>query len=419
MQVMPFWVRADRRAGPEPVPPAHQPALRLHDPAPLPRPRKRRPLPRARAATTAASASREYPTRSIAAMDRTGTTPPATRLGAALGRDTDAVAVARPLRDRRGTGGRFAPSPTGPLHFGSLVAALASAATRARAGGEWLLRIEDVDEPRTRARRRARDPRDARALRLRVGRRRACASRDRDAALRRGAARASTRRDWSTPARARGASSRARRWARAASASIRAPAATAIPRGPLRPPAAGRWRVRVPAAATVAFVDRLQGAQRQDLARDVGDFVAAARRRPRTPTSSPSSSTTRDQGVTDVVRGADLLASTPRQIYLQRALGSADAVATCTCRSRSTRPGEKLSKQTRARAAARRSAAGAARGVALPRPAWPREARRRRRSRRSGRTRAAAWTPARLPPVAMLPAAARTRRLARVQATGV
>jgi glutamyl-Q tRNA(Asp) synthetase len=104
-------------------------------------------------------------------------------------------------------------------------------------------------------------------------------------------------------------------------------------------------RVRVE-TTTVAFVDRLQGPQRQDLARDVGDFVV---RRADGLYAYQLAVVVDDarQGVTTIVRGADLLASTPRQIFLQRLLGvpTPDYLHVPVALNRA---GEKLSKQTHA-----------------------------------------------------------------------
>ena len=159
-------------------------------------------------------------------------------------------------------------------------------------------------------------------------------------------------------------------------------------------------RVRVP-AASIAFTDRLYGLQQQALGDDVGDFVV---RRSDGLFAYQLAVVVDDaaQGITDVVRGADLLASTPRQIFLQRALGlptprylhvpiAIDA------------GGAKLSKQTGARALAAALPALEAAWRFLQQPA-PLQ---RLSSVREFWTFAHAhWQPSRLPPVAMMPAPA-------------
>ena len=103
------------------------------------------------------------------------------------------------------------------------------------------------------------------------------------------------------------------------------------------------WRLRVD-DAVIAFVDRIQGRQQQRLAADVGDFVVR-RADGHWAYQLAVVVDDRDQGVTDVVRGTDLLASTPRQIFLQRHLGAIEPryahIPVAVNRS-----GEKLSKQT-------------------------------------------------------------------------
>lgn len=239
--------------------------------------------------------------------------------------------------------GRFAPSPTGPLHFGSLVAALASCCD-ARAGrGEWLLRIEDVDEPRSRDG----AERDIVAALARYGFRW-------DGPLVRQSERTDRYEEALATLRERGLAYECACTRRELETAPMGPGGERVYPGTCRDGVprdrssrtARAWRVRVD-ESIVAYVDRLQGPQRQSLARDVGDFVV---KRADGLFAYQLAVVVDDalQGVTDIVRGCDLMHSTPRQIFLQRAL-----------RYREPRylhvpiavdaAGDKLSKQTRAR----------------------------------------------------------------------
>jgi len=235
--------------------------------------------------------------------------------------------------------GRFAPSPTGPLHFGSLVAAVGSYLEARWNRGKWALRMEDLDRPREASGASEAILRTIEAYGFEWDGKVVFQSR-RDSAygaalkrLERGHAVfpcACTRREISDSTLS------------AASEPIY-PGTCRRGLSPGRPARAMRVRVD---NTVIAFEDLLQGRIEQNLAREVGDFVV---RRADGIFAYQLAVVVDDfeQSITDVVRGADLLASTPRQILLQRLLGHPTPrymhlpVAV-------NQSGEKLSKQTRA-----------------------------------------------------------------------
>jgi glutamyl-Q tRNA(Asp) synthetase len=201
--------------------------------------------------------------------------------------------------------GRFAPSPTGDLHFGSLLAAFGSWLLARHAGGTWLVRIEDVDPPREvrGASQRQLETLEAFGLQsdeavVRQSRRGPLYQQALDRLLRSGDA----------------FECHCSRSDLAASGGVHR---RCVARSPRPDPAI---RVRVPDSTVVAFEDAVQGPQKQDVSRDVGDFVL---RRAEGYWAYQLAVVVDDaaQGITDVVRGADLLDSTPRQIFLQKVLG--------------------------------------------------------------------------------------------------
>jgi glutamyl-Q tRNA(Asp) synthetase len=210
--------------------------------------------------------------------------------------------------------GRFAPSPTGALHQGSLVAALASWLDTRTHGGKWLIRIENIDTPRERHG--AAEQQLAQLARygmtsdesVLVQAERSLAY---EAALQKLRSAGLTYYCHCTRGQLAHSSSRA-------VDSDTHPAYPGVCRE-LGLSAPGAVRLRV-APGTVAFVDRACGPFAQDVARAVGDFVL---RRSDGLWAYQLAVVVDDahQGITDVVRGADLLDNTPRQILLQRALG--------------------------------------------------------------------------------------------------
>jgi glutamyl-Q tRNA(Asp) synthetase len=206
--------------------------------------------------------------------------------------------------------GRFAPSPTGPLHMGSLVAAAASWLDARAAGGRWLVRLEDLDQPRCVPG--ASDDILRTLERLGLTWDGEVVYQSRRLALYRAALnRLRAHTYWCGCSRREVADS---------SLGLAADGAPIYP-GTCRAgisATARALRVRVP-GEELCFTDRLLGRQCQELARAVGDFVlqrvdgAFAYQLAVVVDDS-------EQGVTDVVRGADLLDSTVRQVHLQRLL---------------------------------------------------------------------------------------------------
>jgi len=244
--------------------------------------------------------------------------------------------------------GRFAPSPTGLLHAGSLVAALASWLDARAHGGRWLLRIEDLDTARNVAGAAEAIVAQLESVGLRADGaivRQSQRTALYDAALHKLEAQgraypcACSRRDLAL--------------AVAAPASANDARAEAIYPGTCRTGLHGRAqrsvRLRVESVdgsgeASIDWFDRRLGAQHQDVARDVGDFVL---KRTDGVFAYQLAVVVDDgeQGITDVVRGEDLADSTARQILLQRLLELPTARYLHAPLVR-TADGAKLSKQT-------------------------------------------------------------------------
>jgi glutamyl-Q tRNA(Asp) synthetase len=243
--------------------------------------------------------------------------------------------------------GRFAPSPTGPLHAGSLVAALASWLDARAHGGRWLVRIEDVDTPRCVPGAGEEILRQLAVVGL-VPDEPPLWQHTRSDAYRTALDRLLAR------DLAYGCACTRQQIAAADALLGHAPArhGELIYPGSCRPERGGlagrsprAWRLRLPDgdAARVDWIDRRLGPQTQDVASAIGDFVL---RRADGLWAYQLAVVVddADQGITHVVRGEDLADNTPRQILLQRALclPTPGYLHTPLVRAKD---GEKLSKQ--------------------------------------------------------------------------
>ena len=218
--------------------------------------------------------------------------------------------------------GRFAPSPTGPLHAGSLVAALASLLDARAHGGTWLVRVEDVDTPRCQP-----------GMEQTILRQLTSCGLDSDEPVVLQSEREQiyqqalnqlieqshaypcgcSRKDIETALQAQGAGRERHH--------IAVYPGTCRPdNGGLQGKPARAWRFQIPETPPVAWTDRRLGPQTQNVTTEVGDFIL---KRADGLWAYQLAVVVDDaaQGITHVVRGEDLTDNTARQILLQRALG--------------------------------------------------------------------------------------------------
>lgn len=232
--------------------------------------------------------------------------------------------------------GRFAPSPTGPLHFGSLVAAVASYCDAKSNHGQWLLRIEDLDKPREvkGAAEAILDCLEAYGFMW-------------DGSI----CYQSQQTEYYEKALLQ-----LQQWVYPCTCTRKEIADSSARQGiegfiypgtclhqPIKAQAPIAWRVKTN-NFTDTFTDGIQGVLRQNLATDIGDFIL---KRADGLFAYQLAVVVDDamQGITHIVRGADLLYSTARQRYLQQLL-QLPAVQYAHIPVVMNSQGEKLSKQT-------------------------------------------------------------------------
>ena len=241
--------------------------------------------------------------------------------------------------------GRFAPSPTGPLHFGSLLAALASYCEAKSQGGRWLVRMEDLDKPREMAGAADHILRTLESFGFGW-----------DGEVVYQSQRSSLYQEALSELQAKSliyncdcsrkeiADSHHQRPAHHGIDGLVYPG-TCRHKGAVKNPHANRVIVN---GEPITLTDAIQGKLQQNLANDLGDFVL---KRADGFYAYQLAVVVDDveQGITHILRGADLLDSTPRQIYLQQLLEYPTpqyAHIPVACNA----AGEKLSKQTLATA---------------------------------------------------------------------